>query len=249
MVARYFSVFLALAILLALGGLALRAGGTVGDTEAPVVTVSSPAISTSVSKTETFRVSWAGLDPSPSSGIAFYDVQVRAGSGLWTNWLIHRIGTSADYIGNQGAVYHFRARGTDVAGNIGKWSQPTRTRVPYDQDRHLLGRRGFAYTVSIGINEYYLGTFRQSARRGDYVVYKFKGRRFVLISTRAKKMGKAKIFVDGSLRKIIDAYSRTTKYRRIVFEITFRRNRYHTIKIFNLGTTGRPRFDVDGHVL
>ena len=246
--ARYFSVLLVLVILLTLGGLPPRAGALFSDTEAPVATVSSPAISTSISKTETFRVDWAGVDSSPSSGIAFYDVQVKVGSRAWTNWVIRKVGTTADYIGNQGAVYHFHARATDVAGNVGNWSGPTVTKVPYDEDKHLLGRRGFANTVSIGTNEYYLGTFRQSARKGDYVIYKFKSRHFALISTKGKKMGKAKVFVDGRLKRTIDAYSRTTKYRQVVFGINLKR-RYHTIKIVNLGTSGRPRFDLDGHVL
>jgi len=248
MAARYFSATLSLALFLVLVVLPPNATAIVEDTQAPVASISSPAVSTSISKTETFRVDWTGVDTSPSSGIAFYDVQVKVGAGNWSNWVVRKAGTTADYIGNQGAVYYFQVRATDSSENVGKWSEPSVTRVPYDQDRHLRGRSGFSNTVSISTNEYYLGTFRQSAQRGDYVIYKFKAAHFALISTKGKKQGKARIFVDGKLKRSVDTYSRTPKYRQIVFEIDLKR-RWHAVKIVNLGTPGRPRFDVDGHVL
>lgn len=64
-----------------------------------------------------FTVSWDGTDPGPAD-IAHYDVQVRIDGGEWMDWRVGVDGTEAEYVGENGHFYEFRARGVDTAGNI-----------------------------------------------------------------------------------------------------------------------------------
>ena len=76
----------------------------------------------------TFRAAWNGVDPSPGSGIATYDVQKREGiAGSWTNWQGGVTGTDALFVGERGRFYHFRVRALDIAGH----QSPYPTEGPY----------------------------------------------------------------------------------------------------------------------
>ena len=69
---------------------------------------------------DTVLVKWDGSDPG-GSGIQSYDVQVRQGSGAWTNWRIETTDTSATFNGAVGVEYGFRVRGRDLAQNLEAW--------------------------------------------------------------------------------------------------------------------------------
>lgn len=66
----------------------------------------------------TFTIGWQGQDR-PGSGIATYDVQVRAGrSGAWANLVSSSTATSATFTGDRGQTYYVRVRARDQAGNV-----------------------------------------------------------------------------------------------------------------------------------
>lgn len=69
----------------------------------------------------TFRVSWSGSDNQGGSGIRFYDLEARLNGGAWQAWLTATTATSADFTGVNAALYEFRARAVDWAGNIQPW--------------------------------------------------------------------------------------------------------------------------------
>jgi hypothetical protein len=90
-----------------------------GDDEPPVVTVDPlPDYSR-----RTFTVSWSGEDPG-GSGIAHYDVQYRVDGGDWVTWLEVTAETSAEFTGDDGHFYEFRARGMDNVGNLEAFGGP-----------------------------------------------------------------------------------------------------------------------------
>jgi hypothetical protein len=69
--------------------------------------------------TPSFQVTWSGSDNPGGSGIQSYDVQFQKDNGPWQAWLVNTTATSAQFTGGQdGSTYGFRARGTDVAGNV-----------------------------------------------------------------------------------------------------------------------------------
>jgi hypothetical protein len=90
-----------------------------GDDQPPIVTVDAlPAYSR-----RTFTVSWSGDDPG-GAGIAHYDVQYRVDGGSWITWQEVTTDTSAEFTGDDGHFYEFRARGLDNVGNLEDFGGP-----------------------------------------------------------------------------------------------------------------------------
>jgi len=88
--------------------------GTIIDPSPPVSAVKKlPDYVTSTS----VGVEWTGSDGAGGSGIAGYDVQMRDGSGPWTDWLTGTASTAASFDGVQGHSYSFQVRARDRAGN------------------------------------------------------------------------------------------------------------------------------------
>jgi hypothetical protein len=63
-----------------------------------------------------FAVSWSASDA--TSGVLWYDVQVKAGTGTWKDILTHTNLTSTTFTGDDLETYSFRARAQDRAGNL-----------------------------------------------------------------------------------------------------------------------------------
>ncbi len=85
------------------------------DLTPPVTRISELAPTQPV---RTFTIRWQGQDQS-GSGVATYDVQVRAGrGGAWTNLVSGSAATSAAFTGERGQTYYVRVRARDVAGNV-----------------------------------------------------------------------------------------------------------------------------------
>ena len=76
-----------------------------------------------------------------------------------------------------------------------------------------------------------------------YKLYRTSG--IGLIVTKGPKMGRAKIYVDGKHVKTVDAHSSRTKARQVIFYKGFKKKGIHYLKVVNLGTPGRARFEVD----
>lgn len=65
-------------------------------------------------------VQWGGHDLGGSE-MRGYDVQVRQGNGVWTDWHTEVAETSAYFEGTAGERYSFRVRGRDSAQNLEAW--------------------------------------------------------------------------------------------------------------------------------
>lgn len=217
------------------------------DTVAPSpAALTAPPISTNVSKNKTFNVGWGGAtDAAPSSGIAAYDVEVKKNSGgAWVAWKTGAPAGAAGFPGVPGNSYYFLARAHDAAGNAGPYSAAARVIVPLDQSKGIVKRVGFAGTVAKAKSPYYLGTVRYSTTGGDEITYSFKGSYFALIGTKGPKLSKAVVTIDGA-KKTIDAKAAKNKFRQVLMEKPLAMKK-HTVKIKNLGTPGRGRFEIDG---
>ena len=82
------------------------------DTAPPVVTIGGEAPSTGETD---IVVHWQGADA--GSGLRWFDVQYRDGTGDWTDWLVRTEATSGTFVGTYGHTYYFRARASDRVGN------------------------------------------------------------------------------------------------------------------------------------
>jgi lysophospholipase L1-like esterase len=73
---------------------------------------------------------WSGVDSEPGTGVANYDVQVKIGTDVWTNWLAPTASTSASYTDlSAGQTLGFRVRARDIAGNVGAFTAGQFTEV------------------------------------------------------------------------------------------------------------------------
>jgi uncharacterized repeat protein (TIGR01451 family) len=100
----------------------LLAGYNLKDCMPPTASVKPlpPYVSTS-----TFTVTWSGRDSLGS--VADYDIQVRDGvEGQWADWITRTPSMSAQFGGQDGHTYFFRARAHDLSGNTGPFGGPER---------------------------------------------------------------------------------------------------------------------------
>lgn len=68
------------------------------------------------------RVYWDGMDVG-QAGVAYYDVQLRRGSGSWTDWITRTYATHfSTFSGTSGEQVQFRVRAWDRAYNPGPWT-------------------------------------------------------------------------------------------------------------------------------
>ncbi len=72
---------------------------------------------------DSFLVSWSGLDPQPGSGIARFEVQYQVNGGGWQTFVTDTTATSATFTNAQvGMRYGFRVRALDWVGNVEAFS-------------------------------------------------------------------------------------------------------------------------------
>lgn len=236
------------------------------DDTAPKAGFWTPKISSAKSKTRAFKIKWKGADPSAlvwetrkqgaknlalagSSGIKSYTVQVRPlGSSIWQTLKSNTTLTNTYFLGRPGRTYHFRVGAKDNAGNIG-WSKAARTSVPYDEEKNIYKRSGFKGYYANLASKYFLGSVRYSRTAGHTIVYKLtKARSIGLVTTKGPDRGRARIYVNGKYVTTVDARANKRRFRSLIFERQFKREKTIYLKIVNEGTQGRPRFDVDGVV-
>lgn len=218
------------------------------DNVAPsAVGMTAPALSTSVSKTKVFGVSWSGAtDAAPSSGIS-YDVMYRSfRSSTWRYFKSATTARSGSFTGSPGNAYLFRVRSRDNAGNVSGWSATKETIVPYDNNSAISAHSGFDTLYSNSASSFYMGTVRYSTVAGQSLTYRFSGKSVNLIGTKGASRSKAKIYIDGNYIRTVEEYSASARYRQVIYTKAWSAVGTHTIKIVNLATSGRTRFDVDG---
>lgn len=209
----------------------------------------TPFVSTRISKTTTFKVKWSATDPAPSSGIKSYTVRYRPStSRTWRTWKANTTAKEALFKGKAGVTYYFRTKAIDKAGNKG-WSKVYKTIVPFNEGI-FLRKIGFFGYKKLGRSQNYLTSVRYSYRRGHTIVYKlYRNNGIGLVVTKGPKMGRAKIYVDGKYVRTVDAKSSRTRPRQLIYYRNFKKKGTHYLKVVNLGTPGRARFEVDAVVV
>ncbi|MFA6449986.1 MAG: hypothetical protein WCX65_10975, partial [bacterium] len=82
----------------------------------PTVNMSEP--NAAVVGALTFNVTWSGADGAGESGLKDFTVQVKDGAGLWTDWQVNTLLTTAVFTGVNGHTYYFRVKARDNVGNL-----------------------------------------------------------------------------------------------------------------------------------
>ncbi len=220
------------------------------DTVAPALTAPTWRIGAAgtslVSGAMPVRIAWTGTDP--TSGIARHSLSVQVDGGAWT--AISTTLTSPALTQNlaSGHTYRFAVRAADAAGNTSGWMYGSAFRLTALQQTATAVTYSGVWSNSTSTT-WWGGTAKASSVAGATAKVKFTGRRFAWIGLKAANRGKAQVFVNGVLTATVDLYNATQQGQRVVWGGTWATAAARTITIKVLGTSGRPRVDVDGFVV
>lgn len=187
------------------------------------------------------------LQESTDNGTTYSDVSlpdsgVPSSTGVYsiTLWL------------EPGQVHSFRVRAQDRAGNWSSW----KTSVGYEARAYQENSPNISYPVGNWTrqqqNSAYGGYVKYETASGARARFTFFGSEIALVSSLGSNRGKAEVCVDPGTAAakctIVNLYSPTAKARQIVFDKVWQTSNSHTVTVRVLGTSGRPRVDVDGFV-
>lgn len=199
-----------------------------------------------IGSTISTTVSWSATDA--LSGVARYQLQQSTSGGAWSTVSSTLTARSTARSLVPGRAYAFRVRGTDRAGNTGGFAAgPTIKLGAYQQTSSLLTYGGTWRTASSG--SFFGGSARYATSSSAYAKVSTTARGFAWISTYGPNRGAVKIYVDGIWITTVDLRRSTTSYRMVVWSIGWSARGTHTLMIKPVGTSGRPRVDLDGFVL
>jgi hypothetical protein len=221
---------------------------SVADITAPTATAPAASLRSGVTllgASLRLALSWTGTDNFAGTGIDHYELARSTDGG--TTWTTINstltVATTNTTVVPSGTV-RYRIRPVDAAGNIGAWATG-RVLTP-----SLVQETGSGYTwtgtwTSDSSADYSGGAVKYAGDASASVTYSFTGRSVAFVTSKLPTRGKVKIYLDGVLATTIDTYAATAKYRVQAFAKTWSSSGAHKVKLVVLGTSGRPRVDVD----
>ena len=174
-----------------------------------------------------------------------YELQVSRDGGLWAT-LVRKKGLKYKTTAWPGATYRYRVRPL-VSGTWRAW----RTSYAYvatpemAQDASTTLSGSWTHTTIKGA---YSEKISYSTQAGARVRLDFYGRSVSWIASRGPGRGRANVYLDGKRVATIDLYASSTLHRRTVFRKSWPTPGAHRIEIEVVGTSGRPRVDIDAIV-
>jgi subtilisin family serine protease len=168
------------------------------------------------------------------------NVQVQASRNHGKSWTTVRVPTGAATKATArlaAGAWRFRVRATDIAGMVGAWSGQASARLRLkQQNAAVLSKRAtwrkVAVVSSIG------GTVARSNQHGATATFRFSGTTVSWVGTRAPDRGRARVYIDGRSKGVVDLYAKSSTTRRVLFTKSLKPGR-HTLQIRALGTN-RP---------
>jgi len=215
------------------------------DTAAPTATAPKQALSSGVGLSSgrlPIRLTWTGSDA--LSGIASYEVARQTDGGAWSTPTT-LIGTSQTPTLSSGHTYRFRVRAVDKAGNVSGWQYGTTFRLSGYSEATGAARYAGSWS-SVASTAYWGGKTKAASAAGANVKFTFTGRSIAWVTLKAPARGKANIYVNGTFQGTVDLYASSWQGQRIAWAKTWTTSATRTLEIRVLGTSGRPRVDVDG---
>lgn len=216
------------------------------DDTPPVVTAPRPTVAQGsiVGAAATTRLIWSARDA--GTGVERIGLHERRGSG---DWVAVPLGSpvvgSASRTLAFGSSTTYRMTATDRSGNASVvTSAPVVPRAGSEAGATYGG------TWRTSWNRYWWGgRTRYATRAGATATYRFTGRAVGIVAPYGPGRGRAKVYVDGRYVRTIDLYSSRLRGRRVVFERSWASAGTHTVRLVVVGTSGRPRVDLDGFVV
>jgi len=218
------------------------------DTVAPTVTAPRRGLVAGTALANgaiTTRIPWSGSDL--GSGIARYELAQQTDGGAWTTVSTTLTSPTATRSLSTERTYRFRVRAVDRASNVGAWTYGDTFRV----SRFSEGNSRITYSGTWSTSRssaFWGGVARASSQAGARASITFTGRTIAWIASMGPTRGKADVLVNGVKVATVDLYSTTARHQQVVWVGTWSSAASRTVSIRVLGTSGRPRVDLDAFV-
>ena len=195
-----------------------------------------------VSDTVPVLVKWSA---NSSNGISRYVIWTSMNGGSWvdtTSRLSAANATSVTLLLTPGTSYRFGVAAIDAAGNRSDYGYSAVFSPKVFDDN--------AVTTTTGWNRYnwtsaYGGNAITSSTAGAAAQFTFTGRGVALVGPKFSTAGQVRVYVDGTFVQTVDLYAASLTSQVTSFAWYWNANGTHTVKVEVVGTTGRPRVDID----
>ena len=200
-----------------------------------------------VTTTAPVRVRWTGSDR--GWGIERYELQESRNGGAWRGVALPSA-RSTEVLRRQtiGSTYRYRVRARDRAGNVGAWAYGRTQRTTIYQEGGSRFTWKGAWTTATGA-EFSGGAARSSVAAGATSRVVFWGSAVAWVAPRGPDSGLAQVWIDGVLSRTIDLVTSAPMPARVVYAKAWSAPGTHTLVVKVVGTSGRPRVDVDAVVV
>jgi hypothetical protein len=219
------------------------------DTTSPKATVptSKPRAATNLSSGRiTTRIAWTGSDV--GSGVARYELAQRTDSGAWTTVSTNLTSPTLDRPLAPGHTYAFRVRAVDGANLTSAWATGATFRLTGYSELSSAAKYTGTWS-STASTAYWGGKAKSSTRAGAKAIFTFTGRTLAVVSRLGPGRGKAEIWIGSTKMATIDLYSASYSSQRVIWSGAWTTSAKRTVTVKVLGTSGRPRVEVDGFVV
>ncbi len=191
-------------------------------------------------------VSWSATDA--GSGVKSYDVKRSRDGGAYERIASAITATSLSTTMTPGHTYKFKVRARDKAGNIGSWTASSTWHAGLAQQTS--GAVTYTGTWSSeSVAAFSAGSARYATAASATATYSFSGRSVAWVTRLAPTSGAVQVYVDGVLSATIDTAAAGTSERVVAFSKSWTSYGAHKIKLVVVGTTDRPRADLDAFAL
>ena len=194
------------------------------------------------------QVPWSG--EAAGSRISRYTLQRSVNRGVWTKFARPLSGSSSIVVEPTpgDAVYQYRIRATDYAGNSSAWSygpvfQATAHQETDDAVRYS-GNWGTGFPAGS-----YGGALLYTTSEGARAFLSFTGHSIAWVAPKGPDRGRSEVWVDGVKAATVDQYTPDPRLRNTIFVRSWPTSGAHTIEIRSLGARSvastDTRVDID----
>jgi hypothetical protein len=177
------------------------------------------------------------------SGVS-YAVLRRRESGPWST-IATQTSRSIRQTLTFGTTYRYATRTRSGNGSLGPIAYGQPVEAALFQEGTSLARYSGRWTSSASSSASG-GKLRWSTAAGAYVEFRRSASAIAVVGRRGPTSGKAKVYVDGALAATIDLYRSTSQSRVVLFSKSWSTISTHAVRVVVVGTSGRPRVDIDG---
>jgi hypothetical protein len=193
------------------------------------------------------RLGWTGSDA--QSGVDRYELAQSTDGAPYVTLTTTLQAIVLDRYLLPGHTYRFRIRAVDAAGNVGAWAYGATFKLSGVQQSSSAVHYHGTWATSTSATTWWGGTARASSAKGATASYTFTGRSIAWVGLKAATRGKAAVYINGVYKATVDLASATTKKQVVIWSGRWSSSATRTITIKVLGTSGRPRVDVDGFLV